>query len=393
MHDRDNGQDSDSEKNAQAPGRVDMKGKLYRSFDELPPAYENLLADAGAHNFYFSLPWYKNLTRTTLDDGDELVLIGVEDDSEDDGDTGHARAILVARQRAAPLLWPRILDLFVNFYTMIGGPALRPDEAARDDVINILVRTIRETLAGVDVVQLKSMDPDSPDFKALEKALSAHGYLTQSAFSFVNWYEPCRGKSYEAYVTSLSGKMRNLIGRRTRKLERGSDVRWTLTDGSNGGSDFDVAMAAYWKIYDTSWKLPEPYPDFIDGFVQACIEVGTLRLGILYVNDEPAAAQIWTVTNGAATIYKLAYDEKFKNLSVGSILTANIMEQVLDVDRPDTVDFGIGNDPYKKDWTRQRRDRRALMGFRIRRPLGALAAAKFLARQAAKSLYERLRGE
>ena len=69
------------------------------------------------------------------------------------------------------------------------------------------------------------------------------------------------------------------------------------------------------------------------------------------------------------------------------------MEQVLDVDRPDTVDFGIGNDPYKKDWTRQRRDRRALMGFRIRRPLGALAAAKFLARQAAKSLYERLRGE
>ncbi len=150
-------------------------------------------------------------------------------------------------------------------------------------------------------------------------------------------------------------------------------------------------MIAYRKIYDNSWKIPESYPDFIAGFLAACIEDGALRLGILYVDDEPAAAQIWTVTNGEATIYKLAYDEKFKNLSVGSVLTAKIMEHVLDVDKARCIDFGYGDDPYKKDWTRQRRERMTLIGFRISGPLGALAAANFLARRFAASLRNRWR--
>ena len=111
-----------------------------------------------------------------------------------------------------------------------------------------------------------------------------------------------------------------------------------------------------------------------------------MRLGILYVDEEPAAAQIWTLTNGEATIYKLAYDAKFKNLSVGSVLTAKIMEHVLDVDKPHTVDFGFGDDPYKKDWTRQRRERMSLIGFRTARPLGALAAANFVARRIVATL-------
>lgn len=370
-----------------------MKGTLYRSFDELPPSYNGLLAESGAQNFYFSLPWYRNVTRTTMDAGDELALIGVEDESEasEGADTGAARALLVARRRSASFLKPRILDLFVNSYTMIAGPALRPGEAARDEIAAALVGTIRQALPDIDIVRLDSMDPDSAEFAALETALAATGYRTHRAFSFVNWYEPCRDVSYEAYVASLSGKMRNLIGRRTRKLEREADIRWTLTDGTDDKDGLDQAMAAYWKIYDGSWKISESYPDFIDGFVAACIEAGTLRLGILYVDDEPAAAQIWTVTNGEATIYKLAYDEKFKNLSVGSVLTAKIMQHVLDIDKPHTVDFGYGNDPYKKDWTRQRRDRMGLIGFRTSRPLGAFAAAKSLARRHAAALRDRLR--
>ena len=67
------------------------------------------------------------------------------------------------------------------------------------------------------------------------------------------------------------------------------------------------------------------------------------------------------------------------------------MQHVLDIDKPHTVDFGYGNDPYKKDWTRQRRDRMGLIGFRTSRPLGAIAAAKSLARRHAAALRDRLR--
>ena len=45
------------------------------------------------------------------------------------------------------------------------------------------------------------------------------------------------------------------------------------------------------------------------------------------VDDRPAAAQIWIVHNAQALIYKLAYDEQFGKLSIGSILTAALMQR------------------------------------------------------------------
>jgi hypothetical protein len=208
--------------------------------------------------------------------------------------------------------------------------------------------SLRTKFPSTNILRFPSMDPDTEMFPALKAALSSNGFMTVEEFGSINWYEPCRGISYAAYVASLTSKTRNLIGRRTRKLEREFNVRCTITDGGEG---FDDALSAYRTIYDHSWKIPASYPEFIAGFLEACVEAETLRLGILYVDDEPATAQIWTITNGEATLYKLAYDEKFKNLSVGSVLTAKIMEHVLDIDKPHTVDFGFGDDPYKKDWT------------------------------------------
>ena len=360
-----------------------MHGSLYRSLDDLPQSYNALLAAAGAENLYFGRPWFRNLIRTTLDAGDELLLFGVEDE------TGKARALLIARRRpGGGIFGSRTVETFANFYTMIAGPVVWPEETELEPVLGELVRSVRACLPSADIIRLPSMDPDSAGFAALKAALSSNGFMAVEEFGFVNWYEPCRDISYAAYIASLSGKMRNLIARRGRKLEREFTVRWTLTDGGEG---FDEAMIAYRRIYDNSWKIPESYPDFIAGFMAACMEDGALRLGILYVDDEPAAAQIWTVTNGEATIYKLAYDEKFRNLSVGSVLTAKIMEHVLDVDKARCIDFGYGDDPYKKDWTRQRRERMTLIGFRIAGPLGALAAANFLARRFAASLRDRWR--
>jgi hypothetical protein len=39
-----------------------------------------------------------------------------------------------------------------------------------------------------------------------------------------------------------------------------------------------------------------------------------------------------------------------KPLSAGTTLSAALFEHVIDVDKVDLVDFGTGNDPYKRDW-------------------------------------------
>ncbi len=359
-----------------------MQGALYHSLDDLPQAYDGLMDAAGRANLYFGRPWFRNLIETTTDAGDELLLFGVADDD------GRARALFIARRKPGNgFFGTRTVETFANFYTMLAGPIVRPDEERLVDTLGALIRTIREECPDGSILSLPSMDPDSPVFAALLTALSSEGFQTATEFGFGNWYEPTGGIGYAAYHDSLSSRTRNTIRRRTQKLEREHDVRYLLTDGSH---DFDEALAAYRQIYDNSWKIPEAYPDFIEGFLNACAEIGALRLGILFVDDTPAAAQIWTVHNGEATIYKLAYDENFRNLSPGSVLTAKIMKDVLDRDRPREVDYGFGDDPYKKEWTRHRRERVTLRAFRTAKPAGALAAARFHVRRVAAQMRDRL---
>ena len=81
---------------------------------------------------------------------------------------------------------------------------------------------------------------------------------------------------------------------------------------------------------------------------------GLLRLAVLYVGPRPIAAQIWIVANNTASIYRLAYDEKWKQYSPGSILTKHLMQHVIEIDKVREIDFLIGNERYKQDWMTKR---------------------------------------
>ena len=71
----------------------------------------------------------------------------------------------------------------------------------------------------------------------------------------------------------------------------------------------------------------------------------------------------WIVHGGVASIYKICYAEKFAKLSVGSVLTARLLEHVLDVDRVTEVDYLSGDDTYKANWMSDRRERWGIMAF------------------------------
>src|SRR4029077_14042983 len=102
-----------------------------------------------------------------------------------------------------------------------------------------------------------------------------------------------------------------------------------------GGSDRAAlarAIDSYEAVYRVSWKPAEPYPGFAASFIRAGAETGGLRLGLVHIDDRPAAAQIWIVWQGRATLCKLAHDERFKSRSLGSVLTWRMIEHVLDTD-------------------------------------------------------------
>jgi CelD/BcsL family acetyltransferase involved in cellulose biosynthesis len=88
------------------------------------------------------------------------------------------------------------------------------------------------------------------------------------------------------------------------------------------------------------------------------------------------AAQVWLVSGGKANIFKLAYVQGYEKLSTGSVLTAELMRHVMDVDRVHEVDFLSGDDAYKADWMDCRRERVGLLAFDQRHWRGWLAMAR-----------------
>ena len=102
----------------------------------------------------------------------------------------------------------------------------------------------------------------------------------------------------------------------------------------------------------------------------------------------PVAVQLWLVENGEAVIHKLAYAESAKSMSPGTLLGMEMFRRALDEDHVRAIDYGTGDDGYKKDWMGERRVLWQIEAFNprtLRGLAGALrAAASALVRRARK---------
>ena len=146
---------------------------------------------------------------------------------------------------------------------------------------------------------------------------------------------------HDAWWASRPGALRNTV---QRKAKKGVVDIQLLTDFDPG------SWAAYEQIYAASWKPEEGRPALLRAFAEAEGARGTLRMGIARIDGIPVAAQFWTVEDGTAFIHKLAHVEDSLKASPGTLLSAALFRHVIDIDKVKRIDFGTGNDGYKRDW-------------------------------------------
>lgn len=364
---------------------ADTRLRTFSSLRNLPPAYVKLFEEAGGESFYFSLPWFRNLVETTGEPGQELRLCGLEGGR--DGQSPLAVLVARCRGRRSTLGTARTLSSFSNMYTTLFGPILPPTPSDPGAIASQLAAAICAQRPAWDVIHVNALDRDSPVFSGFVEGFRRADMVAHPYFHFGNWYEDTSAASIQEFIQRRPSTLRNTLRRKGKKLDADGRVRFELITGASGLED---GVSAYEKVYGASWKGREPHPRFSAGLIRAAASAKCLRLGIMYMDGEPAAAQIWIVAGGGATIYKLVHDERFKQLSLGSILTIRIMEHVIEVDRVREVDFGRGDDPYKSQWLSQRRERWGIMAFNPRTLHGAIGAVRHMGGHAVKAALKRL---
>ena len=345
----------------------------YRDFKSLPDDVETFFLAAESGDFQFGLDWYRNLIETVFKDHEGAYIFSLRRQ----GKLLACIPILATKKR-----FGNEVESLGNFYTTLYNPAFGPDVRYADLVI--LINAILKTLGPVTSFRFTAMDPEAPGYRRLKNAIHAAGMAEFGFFCFGNWYLP-KPMGWQSYLASLRGATRSTIKRMNKKFSVAGGTLEILTDGEGVAK----ALAAYEQVYASSWKQPEPFPEFMPRLVNLSKDRGWLRLGVAWLNGKPVAAQLWIVANKKANIYKLAYDESFKAFAPGTVLTAALMEHVIEIDSVVEVDFLSGDDPYKRFWMSARRERWGIVAYNPRTLGGGLGLLQEVSGRALKPIVAR----
>lgn len=257
----------------------------------------------------------------------------------------------------------KTVESLSNYYTSLYSPLLTKDSDPLT-LRRMLASATREH-GGAHVMRFAPMDPESVAFKGLLNELRSIGWLPFRFFSFGNWYLKVEG-DWAWYLKNRSGNLRSTIKRMNKKFiaEGGTLEIVSSLDG------VEQAIVAFHEVYSASWKIPEPYPDFVPSLIRLLASNGMLRLGLARLQGRPIAAQLWIVGQDKASIYKVGYHEAFSSYSPGTVLTSHLLQHVIEQDQVKEVDFLIGDDKYKQIWMSDRRERWGIVAYNPRTFIG-----------------------
>jgi hypothetical protein len=231
----------------------------------------------------------------------------------------------------------RRLSALANWYSFSWAPIFSgaPDAAARRRLLDSMATHLLRDTAQIDLYPVRD------DMAAmLLAAFRNAGWLAVRRPMGGNYRLDLNGRDFASWWAERPGPLRTLVRRKAR-----GGIVLRLTDHMR-----DADWSAYVSVHDRSWKAPEPNIAFFRDLAEREGAAGTLRLGFAERDGQVIATQLWTVENGVALIHKLAHNKAFDAASPGTLLSHAMFAQAIDGDRVATIDYGTGDNGYKRAW-------------------------------------------
>jgi hypothetical protein len=253
-----------------------------------------------------------------------------------------ARGAAGGAQAWLPLVEPRpghCVSL-ANWYSFVHRPLFagtRDTAAQRFALIDLFAR-LRDTTARITLYPVPETDGSAG---LVATALREAGWWVHERAAGDSHWLAMDDMDHDRWWQSRPGELRSTVARKSRKQQ----VVIRISDQFR-----DDDWRAFADVYAASWKPEEGNAALLHDFARLEGASGRLRLGLAQIDGVSVAAQFWTVENGCAYIHKLAHVQDEARASPGTLLTAAMFRHVMTVDGVRRVDFGTGNDPYKRDW-------------------------------------------
>lgn len=339
-----------------------MQTSVYKSFADIPSRIATLLTLDKVKSTQHSLDWFRCLHETSFPNDHCPRIYCVEDSS--------TNLCLVLFADHAPK--SRHLKGLTNFYTTEFGPLENASGTQLEQAYDALAQYILCEQPSWQTIEFRYIDQKTVDSSTLLERLTEAGFYFYNYPLYDNWYTVLDDLSFTEYYERRSSRVKNTIRRKGKKLQAAYHCEIKYFEKND--EHLPIGVSDYTQVYNSSWKSPEPFPDFIPRFAEFTADYQTLLLGVLYLDSKPVAAQFWNITSHKALIYKLAYDEKFSNLSPGSYLSEQMFKRVIDEHRPYEIDYGIGSEKYKQEWMDECRTVYCINGYNRKTLYGNLLA-------------------
>ncbi|MEP2988767.1 MAG: GNAT family N-acetyltransferase [Parasphingorhabdus sp.] len=331
---------------------ITMNSEYHDNFQSVQAVAGENLDRSVQRSLFDRLDWLKELHALCLSDLSPAIV-----HSEENG----AQAWMFLMKQGAGSY-----GALANWYNFTYRPIFTGDfdEITKLALLANIATKLRTKAHRVEIAPVPNEDEET---SLTERAFEQAGWIVYREKADENHILRVKGRNFDQYWAERPGQLRNTVRRKAKK-----NLVSTRIEREFHEEDWEDYLA----VYENSWKPSEGNPDFLKKLAQQEAKAGCLRLGLAYIDGKPVAAQFWTVENGEALIHKLAHIEDATKSSPGTLLSVAMFQHVMDIDHVNLIDFGTGNDGYKRDWMEEVRDRYRLTLFWPNNPLSWLPITK-----------------
>jgi CelD/BcsL family acetyltransferase involved in cellulose biosynthesis len=245
------------------------------------------------------------------------------------------------------------------------------------DYLDFIVRNGHETAALEPLVGALGRQPFAVDLRQLawpsrtadvfKARLARHGWSSRDEQHDVCPFIHLSGHTWSSYLASLDGHHRNGFRRRSRQLASGFDMRLQCVTTEEGRRD---ALRWLIELHQRRWRdrggstafhSPQLMA-FHEEFTRRAAERGWLRLLVLHLDGEPAAAVYGLRYGPTFHFYQTGFDPRFGHLGVGQVVVGLSIKLAIE-EGAQEYDFLHGAERYKFDWAHQVRRLGRLEGY------------------------------